>query len=117
MRRLLPLLLLVVLAACKPDPDVYGAAADVSALEAQATTLAAAPAAGPATVRGVIGEVCRMGCWFYLLDEEDLTYVDLDLGAGFVIPPDSSGRRVVVAGRLEGAGAERKLDADTVILY
>lgn len=71
----------------------------------------------PAVVRGQLGEVCKMGCWFYLLGDKSLRRVELDLSSGFVIPPDSAGRDAVVAGRLSAKGPEGRFKAETVVLY
>jgi hypothetical protein len=68
-------------------------------------------------VEGEIGEVCPMGCWFYLLGAKDMVYVELDLASGFVIPKNSRGKRAVVRGTVQGTGAERRLKAGTVVVY
>ncbi len=111
------LLLAVLLTACTRSPQVYGEAAEPTALRDSARVLEGAPTDGEVTVSGVVGEVCPMGCWFYLLGESSMVYVDLDLGSGFVIPKDSSGRKAVVRGRLSGDGAGTRLKAQTVVLY
>jgi hypothetical protein len=43
--------------------------------------------------------------------------VELDLASGFVIPKNSKGKRAVVQGAVQGAGAERRLKAGTVVVY
>ena len=96
---------------------MYGKVVEPTAIRDQATTLDAAPSSGEVTVSGAVGEVCPMGCWFYLLGEKSMVYVELDLGSGFVIPKDSAGRRAVVQGSLRGEGPQKRLKAETVMLY
>ncbi len=71
---------------------------------------------GEVVLAGTVGQVCTQGCWFYLLDETTMVFVELDLASGLVVPRDSEGRAVVVKGRIVGAGAERLLQAETVVL-
>ena len=85
-------------------------------LEAQAVTVGAAPASGPAVLRGEVGQVCTQGCWFYLMDPDTLLFVELDLGTGLAVPRDSLGKEALVAGRIVGEGPERMLDGETVAL-
>jgi hypothetical protein len=111
---------------CGTGWESYGEAAgeEAEALLARARgveSLAEEGPAGPAggtrvVLRGRVGEVCHMGCWFYLVDEKDLVYVKLDMGTGFVIPPDSAGAEAVVLGTLRGSGAEREIKAERVLL-
>ncbi len=98
-------------------PSTYGAAEDVAELKAQAVAWEASLPEGGITVDGEIGEVCPLGCWFYLLGAQDMVYVELDLASGFVIPKNSKGKRAVVRGTVQGTGAERRLKAGTVVVY
>ena len=103
---------------CGAEPTLYGEPADHAMLEAQVRPIAVAlQAGGEVTVRGSIGSVCEMGCWFYLLDDEELLYIKLDLASSLIIPPDSKGREALVRGVLEGEGAERELVAKSVVIY
>ena len=110
------LLVVLALAGCGRD-TLYGAAADVSELKDEAVAWDLSLPEGGITVAGEIGEVCPMGCWFYLLGSKDMVYVELDLASGFVIPKNSRGKRAVVRGTLQGTGAERRLKAGTVVVY
>ena len=114
------LILLVIgllLPACTPAPDLYGKPASIKHLEQQAAPLRTLSVGAPAVVRGQLGEVCKMGCWFYLLGDSGLRRVELDLSSGFVIPPDSAGREALVAGSLTAEGPEGRIVAETVVLY
>lgn len=111
-----PWLLALILAGCGRDA-VYGEPADAAALKREAVTFSAALPAGRHVVSGQVGEVCPMGCWFYLLVDSSLVYVQLDLESGFVIPRSSKGKQAVVRGELTGEGPERKLKAETVVLH
>lgn len=71
---------------------------------------------GEVVLAGTVGEVCTQGCWFYLLDETTMIFVELDLASRLVIPRDSAGREVLVKGRIVGEGNERLLQAETVVL-
>jgi len=104
------------MSSCASDPVVYGESASVAALEERAVAVSALPAAGPVVVRGEVGQVCKMGCWFFLLDPTGLQRIELDLATGFVIPPDSIGKEAIVAGTLRTKASQRVLQADTVIL-
>ncbi len=105
-----------VLAGCGGD-TLYGAAAEVGELKGAAVAWEASHPEGEITVKGEIGEVCPMGCWFYLLGKGDMVYVELDLERGFVIPKKSKGKQAVVKGTVRGTGAERRLKAGTVVVY
>ena len=109
-------LLCLCLAGCGTG-KVYGTDADPDGLKAEAEAFRGDLGNGVATVRGEVGEVCPMGCWFYLLGPSDMIYVELDLATGFVIPKNSQGKQVVVKGTLKGTATERRLKADTVLLF
>jgi len=116
----LGLLLLLVLglsSGCSSEPVLYGKAADIGVLRSTAVSLGEAPQHGHVVVEGEVGQVCKMGCWFYLLDDKTLRHVDLDLGSGFVIPNDSIGQRALVVGTLSSEKADRSLQAETVVLF
>ena len=111
-----------LVAACAPDgPIVHGKAVDVPALEAAAapvSKLGEAPERRPVTASGHISQVCQsMGCWFYLADDHDMVYIDLEHGSRFTIPKDSRGQRCLVAGTLAADGGDRRIIADTVVLW
>ena len=113
-----PFLVGFFLVACgDAGPQHYGAPAP--GLEAAAVDLDQALLAKKeqVVVRGEIGQVCEQGCWFYLLGANGLVYVKLDLGRGLVIPVNSKGKRAVVAGRLQGEDAERKLVGESILIY
>jgi len=113
-----PFLVAFFLVACgDAGPQHYGAPAP--GLEAAAVDLDQALLAKKeqVVVRGEIGQVCEQGCWFYLLGANGLVYVKLDLGRGLVIPVNSKGKRAVVAGRLQGENAERKLVGESILIY
>ncbi len=100
---------------------MYGKAVQLGDVEAAAVTVSAlGPAAGERAVvaRGKVGRVCQsMGCWFYLADDDELVYIDLEGGSRFTIPLDAEGRPAVVAGRLAGDGGDRRIVAATVVLW
>ncbi len=108
-------LALLVLLACSSGPEVVGTSADPEALAREVQPLRE-DSRGTVVVAGTVGEVCTQGCWFYLLDTSSMVFVQLDLASGLVIPRDSGGREVIVRGRIVGEGAERVLEADTVVL-
>ena len=103
--------------ACGGSPQIYGAVVDPAAIRQEASPLKSSLAGSEVTLSGTVGEVCPMGCWFYLLGETDMAYVELDLGSGFVIPKDSAGRSAVVRGHLGLEDATLRLKAQTVVLY
>lgn len=109
-------LVVLALAGCGRD-TLYGAAGEVSELKGSAVAWVGSHPEGEITVQGEIGEVCPMGCWFYLLGATEMVYVELDLASGFVIPKNSRGKRAVVRGTVQGTGAERRLKAGTVVVY
>ncbi len=110
-------LLLVLLAAlaCERGPTVVGGPADPASLAREAVALDDR-ALGPVVVRGTVGQVCDAGCWFYLLDETSLIFVQLDLKTGLSIPTDSQGEPVLVKGRIVDEAGQRVLHAETVVL-
>jgi len=115
---LISLLLWVgLLTGCGASPQIYGVAVDPVTIRQEASPLGVAMTEKQVTVSGTVGEVCPMGCWFYLLGETSMVYVELDLGAGFVIPKDSGGRQAVVRGRVRVEDAAMRLKAETVVLY
>lgn len=112
------------LAACRMDPEppvVHGRAVDLATIAARAVSVSKlGPVDGTRDVvaSGDVGRVCQsMGCWFYLADEAEMVFIDLEGGSRFTIPLDSEGRRAVVVGTLRGVGGDRRLVADTVVLW
>ena len=101
---------------CQKEWVLYGVESDIRSMQEEAIGVSdgVAQKTGPVTVSGEIGEVCEVGCWFYLIDEEDLLFVRRDLSLSFVIPRDSTGRKAVVMGSLEGEGEALELVAQTV---
>lgn len=94
---------------------MVGGPADPAALAREAVVLDD-DTLGPVVVRGTVGQVCDMGCWFYLLDEASLIFVQLDLKTGLSIPTDSQGEPVLVKGRIVDEAGQRVLHAETVVL-
>ncbi|MEE2751371.1 MAG: DUF4920 domain-containing protein [Myxococcota bacterium] len=111
------LLWLWLITACGGSPQVYGVAVDPEEVRQEAKPLKSGLSETEVTLSGTVGEVCPMGCWFYLLGDTDMVYVELDLGSGFVIPKDSAGRPAVVRGRVRLEDAALRLKAETVVLY
>ncbi len=103
--------------ACGGSPQIYGVEVDPAVIRQEARPLQSSLAEAEVTLSGTVGEVCPMGCWFYLLGDAAMVYVELDLGSGFVIPKDSAGRQAVVRGRLRLEDAAMRLKAETVVLY
>ena len=94
---------------------MLGAPADPTALAQQVQVLTE-HVTGPIVLRGTVGKVCDSGCWFYLLDEKSVLFVQLDLATGLAIPTESTGQTVLVKGRLADEAGQRVLHAQTVIL-
>ena len=114
----LTLLGLLAASGCGGGEKLYGAPVDIEALRGRAVPLEQALSeGGEVEVVGSIGRVCDMGCWFYLMGEEEMLYVKLDLAAGLVIPTDSEGKGVLAVGEITGEGAAQELQARTVVLY
>ena len=65
-------------------------------------------------VQGEVGEVCEVGCWFYLMDAQSVVLVHRGPGQTFVIPQDARGRQALVRGQLEGEGRSLELAARSV---
>ena len=63
---------------------------------------------------GTIGKVCPAGCWFYLLEDADMVYVDV-LG-DFEVPQSASGKTAWVQGRINGEGGARILQGTRVLV-
>jgi hypothetical protein len=101
---------------CSQEWVLYGDEADLGSLrtEAKGVSEGIAQKTGELIVQGEIGEVCDVGCWFYLVDEQEILFVRRDLNSVFVIPGDSSGREAVVSGKLGGEGETQELVATTV---
>jgi hypothetical protein len=101
---------------CSQEWVLYGEEADLASLRSEAMNVSEgiAQMTGVVTVQGEIGEVCDVGCWFYLVDESELLFVRRDLKTTFVIPEDSTGREAVVSGQLGGEGETLELAATTV---
>jgi hypothetical protein len=108
-------LLLLVVLACERGPTVVGAPADPAAL-ARDTQVLTDQSMGSVVLRGTVGQVCDTGCWFYLLDDTSLLFVQLDLATGLSIPTDSQGEPVLVKGRIVDEAGQRVLHAETVVL-
>lgn len=108
-------LLLMAALACERGPTVVGTPADPAALARDVEVLSER-SLGPVVLRGTVGQVCDTGCWFYLLDEASLVFVQLDLATGLSIPRDSGGQPVLVKGRIVDEAGQRVLHAETVVL-
>ena len=106
---------LCVLAACSTTPSIIGTPADPAALARQVEPLSP-DHIGDVVLRGTVGQVCDAGCWFYLLDEKNLVFVQLDLASGLVIPTDSQGEPVLVKGTIRDESGQRVLHAETIVL-
>ena len=104
------------LVGCDSGWTQYGEATDIDSLQAEAMGVSAglSQGAGAVVVKGQIGEVCDVGCWFYLMDDESLVLVHRGPGQTFVIPQDARGRQAVVQGHLEGEGESLQLAARSV---
>ena len=63
---------------------------------------------------GTVGKVCPAGCWFYLLEDADMVYVDV-LG-DYEVPQEASGRTAWVKGRINGEGGARILQGSRVLV-
>jgi len=122
------LTLLLCLACSKGDssPHLYGSGAERSLLEKEAVVLdevlVDAERSGPVVVQGEIGQVCDLGCWFYLLGQRGVLYVKMDLDSGLVIPGSSVKKRAIVRGVLQSEGESktsqgRRLLAEQVLIY
>lgn len=103
------------LVACDRGPTVVGAPADPAALARDVQVLGE-QTMGPVVLRGTVGQVCDTGCWFYLLDESSLVFVQLDLATGLTVPTGSQGEPVLVKGRIVDEAGQRVLHAETVVL-
>lgn len=111
------LVALALLTGCKgSDVALYGQERDTKELVTRSAALTSQVADGDVTVRGTVGEVCPAGCWFMLLGEDTLAYVQLDAGRNFVIPHESTGKSAVVEGALKHEAGRLLLVARTVIL-
>jgi hypothetical protein len=66
-------------------------------------------------VHGIIGKVCPRGCWFYLMDDQSMIYVDLS-PKDLVIPSDSEGRSAWVRGVVKGKAPDKVLEASSVLI-
>jgi hypothetical protein len=100
------------------EPRAWGAPVSPEAAVTLSALLddAADPVAGPVTVSGRIGEVCRSsGCWFVLQELErgklHEIVVDLKPAATFTVPASVQGRDVVVRGELVGTRPDLQLNA------
>ena len=106
---------LLFMLACEQDPTIIGKPADPAALARDVRSLTDG-SMGPVVLRGRVGQVCEQGCWFYLLDDTSLLFVQLDLATGLAIPTDSTGTSVLVKGRIVDESGRRVLHAETVVL-
>lgn len=112
--------LAAVLFGCSRGPVVLGEQEGVEALEEVAQDLDDAlrsTTQGAVILRGRIGQVCKEGCWFYLLGESGVLYVKLDLTEGLVLPPESEGKDAMVRGVLQTVDGAQSLVGETVVLY
>ena len=66
-------------------------------------------------VMGTIGKVCSKGCWFYVLGDESMVYVDLSV-KDLIIPTSSTQQKVWIKGVIRGSGADRALEASMVLI-
>ena len=97
---------------------IYGDGLPVSELRTKAIPLDQAFSSEDGTqlaVRGTIGKVCQKGCWFYLLGDKSMVYVDLSLKE-LTIPTSSTEKKAWVNGVLRGSGADRALEASMLLI-
>ena len=110
----------VLLLGCSSSPLLIGDVTDVAALEqgAQAVDQALrSESSGTVILRGRIGRVCDEGCWFYLMGDQGLLYVKLDLSSQLVLPGKSEGREALVKGTLLQEDAGQVLQGEGIVLF
>ena len=110
------LLHLALLPACERNWVQYGKEASLEEMQSNAISVSETVSlgSGEVTVEGRLGEVCELGCWFYLLDDAELIFVRRERGTGWAIEPGSSGLRAVARGALQGEGEGLELAARSV---
>ena len=110
----------VLLLGCSSSPLLIGDVTEVAELEkgAQAVDhVLSSKSSGTVVLRGRIGRVCDEGCWFYLMGEQGLLYVKLDLSSHVVLPRKSQGREALVRGTLVQEETGQVLQGEGIVLF
>jgi hypothetical protein len=101
---------------CSREWALYGEEVELPGLQSRALSVSdgVSQKTGEVIVAGEIGEVCSIGCWFYLIDDEEMLFVRRHKRTNLTVPTDSSGRDAVVKGVLKGEGETLELEATSV---